>query len=84
MSQFEAYIILQELGGRAKSIDMKKRAREKYPDLMLYTYIDNRMTKLRKSGVVGWDAKTCQWFIKDHDYLKYRNIVVLDAKGKPK
>ncbi len=52
MSQFVVYMILKELGGKATTRQIKERALEKFPDLTLYSYVRNRLNKLKKKGFV--------------------------------
>jgi Fe2+ or Zn2+ uptake regulation protein len=52
MSQEEVYKILKELGGIATQKQIKQRAQEKFPNATLYTYVGNRLRKLRKNGYV--------------------------------
>jgi Fe2+ or Zn2+ uptake regulation protein len=48
LSQYEIYLILEELNGKATTSQIKKRAREKFPDYSLHTYVYDRLTKLEK------------------------------------
>lgn len=52
MSQKEIFIILKELGGRATTEEIKDCAKEKFPKFILYTYVTDRLKKLKKSGYV--------------------------------
>jgi uncharacterized membrane protein len=57
LSQQEVYLILKELGGEATTKQISIRAKEKFPDATLYTYVHNRLTKLEKNGYVKRIAK---------------------------
>jgi Fe2+ or Zn2+ uptake regulation protein len=63
MSQQLVLQLLQELGGVATSSQIVKLAREKYPDLSLWQYVNNRLRKLKKWGFIGYDAVTNNYFI---------------------
>lgn len=52
MSQEEVYKILKELGGEASTKQIRQRAKEKFPNASLYTYVGDRLNKLRKKGFV--------------------------------
>lgn len=52
MSQKEVYNIIRELGGKASTSEIKKRAREKFPNLSLHLYVNNRLTQLEKYGFI--------------------------------
>ena len=52
MSQGEVYRILEELGGEATTRQIRDRAKEKFPDLSLHTYVTDRLKKLRKKGYI--------------------------------
>ena len=52
MSQEDVLKILKELGGKATSSEIRKRAREKYPDRTLYLYVSDRLNKLEKWDVI--------------------------------
>lgn len=52
MSQHEVYKILEELGGIATTNQIKKKAREKYPQYTLYQYVTNRLNKLEGKGII--------------------------------
>jgi len=52
MSQTEILAILKELGGEATTKEIKKRAKEKFPDCTLHIYVKNRLLKLKKWGYV--------------------------------
>lgn len=52
MSQEDVLKILKELGGKATLFEIRKRAREKYPDRTLYLYVSNRLSKLEKWDVI--------------------------------
>ena len=52
MSQEEVYKILEELGGEATTKEIRKRAKEKFPDFSLHQYVGNRLRKLEKNGYV--------------------------------
>ena len=53
MSQKDIYEILKELGGEASVIEVRKRAKEKYPKRTLHMYVTNRLRKLQKWGYVN-------------------------------
>jgi uncharacterized protein YlbG (UPF0298 family) len=44
-------------------VKIRRLAREKYPDLLLWTYVGNRLRKLKKWGFIGYDAVTNKYFI---------------------
>ena len=52
MSQDDIYEILKELGGEASTSDIRKRAKEKFPDRSLYSYVTNRLKKMEKKGIL--------------------------------
>ena len=52
MSQEEVYKILEELGGEATTLEIRKRAKEKFPTFSLYQYVGNRLRKLEKNGYI--------------------------------
>jgi hypothetical protein len=53
MSQYEARIILLELGGVATTTEMKEKAREKFPHSTLHMYIGQRLRKMEEWGEVS-------------------------------
>lgn len=52
MSQHDVYLILKELGGKATTKQVSELAKEKYPNLSLHMYVNNRLRKLEKNGYV--------------------------------
>jgi uncharacterized membrane protein len=52
MSQKEVYEIIKELGGEATYREIKRRAKEKFPNLTLWQYVTDRLKKLEKKGYV--------------------------------
>ena len=92
MSQLEVFIILKELGGKATTSMISQRAKEKFPELSLHQYVNDRLKKLRDNGYISsnaeqWDArKKVVWRIVDESILTNRNIVQLssyqDSKGE--
>jgi hypothetical protein len=54
MSQTEVLKILYELGGEATLVEIKKRAKEKFPSATLHTYVIDRLKKLQKWGNVDY------------------------------
>ena len=52
MSQKEVYDIIKELGGEATYREIKRRAKEKFPNLTLWQYVTDRLKKLEKNGYV--------------------------------
>uniref|UniRef100_A0A7V3KNY3 Uncharacterized protein n=1 Tax=candidate division WOR-3 bacterium TaxID=2052148 RepID=A0A7V3KNY3_UNCW3 len=52
MSQKEVYEIIKELGGEATYSEIKRRAKEKFPNLTLWQYVTDRLKKLEKKGYV--------------------------------
>ena len=52
MSQKLVYELLKDLGGTASSKQIREFAKMKYPELSLYTYVTNRLNRLRKWGYV--------------------------------
>ena len=52
MSQRKIYLILKELGGTASQSDIRRYAKEKYPDSSLYLYITIRLRQLKKWGYI--------------------------------
>jgi len=72
MSQEEVFRILQELGGEATTSQIRKVAKEKFPDLSLSQYINNRLVKLEDYGFIERRIDECgetSWIIK-RDFLK--------------
>jgi hypothetical protein len=63
MSQQAVLQLLYDLGGSATSSEIIRLAREKYPDLSLWQYIGDRLRKLKRWGLVDYDAKTSKYFI---------------------
>jgi len=59
------YLILRELGGGATTKQISIRAKEKFPTLSLYLYVNNRLRKLEKNGYVKRTikGKECFWQI---------------------
>lgn len=53
MSQGEIYKILEELGGEATTIQIRNRAKEKFPHLSLHAYAADRLRKLRQKGYIA-------------------------------
>jgi hypothetical protein len=54
LSQKEIYEILKELGGEATLKEIKKRAKEKFPDLSLHLYASNRLLQLKRWGFIDF------------------------------
>lgn len=52
MSQKMIYDLLKELGGRAFPKEIAELAKKKYPDATLYSYVHDRLLRLRKWGFV--------------------------------
>ncbi len=67
MSQEDTFKILKELGGKATSLEISRRAKEKYPHRTLHHYVSTRLKDLAKWGFVikevGSDGKKI-WKIK--------------------
>jgi predicted transcriptional regulator len=55
LSQEAVYLILKELGGKATTKQIREKAKEKYPNLSLWMYVNNRLRKLENSGYVKGD-----------------------------
>jgi hypothetical protein len=69
MSQQIVLQLLQELGGVASSHEIRRLAREKYPNLTLWQYVGNRLLKLRKWGYIGYDVVTKKYFILQQEQI---------------
>lgn len=54
MSQKIVYQILEELGGKATFSDIKNKAKEKYPNYTLYTYVGQRLRGLKNWGYIEY------------------------------
>jgi Fe2+ or Zn2+ uptake regulation protein len=65
MSQEAIYLILKELGGKATTKQISEKAKEKYPNFALWSYVGNRLKKLEKNGYVKRDVagKEIVWSI---------------------
>jgi hypothetical protein len=57
LSQEEVYFILKELGGTASSKEIADRAKQKFPTLSLWSYVNKRLLQLEKKGYVQADRK---------------------------
>ena len=62
MSQEDILDIVRELGGEATSKIISKRAKEKFPNRTLYTYVRTRLNQLEKNGFI--EKKNEIWKIK--------------------
>jgi len=70
LSQRDVYEILKELGGKASTGEISKRAKEKYPTRSLHQYVSDRLNKLAKKDVVKrMEGEGAYWKIIDDDYL---------------
>jgi hypothetical protein len=56
-------VFLVELGGVATTAEIRKRAREKYPNFSLWKYVNDRLVKLKQRGDIAFDTKTGKYFI---------------------
>lgn len=61
MSQEDVLAILKELGGSATTAEIRALAKRKYPTRSLYTYIIDRLKRLRKWGDVDFVGE--KWVI---------------------
>ena len=70
MSQYKVYKIILELGGKASTGEIRELARKKFPDATLFMYVNNRLNKLEKKGIVKRiiTNSTSYWEIID-DYI---------------
>lgn len=80
MSQLEVLKILEELGGRARRVDISKKAKEKYPQYSLHLYVSDRLMKLRRSHTIEYDPLTREWFIPNYNYNNNNNNLITSAK----
>jgi Mn-dependent DtxR family transcriptional regulator len=80
MSQDETILILQELGGKATSSDIRRKAKEKFPRQTLWQYTGQRLTKLEKSNLVK-KTDDGAWELTDagRRYIEYRKL----GQGSP-
>lgn len=76
MSQIEVLIIVKELQP-CKQEAIKKRAKEKFPNLKLQNYVSKRLTDLRRRGAVTVDNKG-NWTVVDDSMLNQRNVREFD------
>jgi len=78
MSQTDVYNILKELGGKASSSDIKKIAKEKFPNRTLYMYVGNRLRKLERKKVIEiitMPGPEFFWKIIDYEYVTEENKI---------
>jgi len=61
MSRRKVFRLLQDLGGRATSKELKKAARRCYPGTTLYKYVSVRLKALEELGVVRLEGD--EWVI---------------------
>lgn len=54
MSQEDVLDILKEIGGSATITEIRDKAKSKYPTRSLYSYVGNRLHKLKKWGDVTY------------------------------
>lgn len=75
VSQDETILILQELGGKATSGEVSKRAKEKFPKQTLWQYTSQRLSKLFKSNLVR-KTDDGAWELTDAGkrYIEYRKL----------
>lgn len=52
LSQELVYLLLRELGGTAFTTEIRRLAKEKYPEATLYTYVADRLRRLAKWGYI--------------------------------
>jgi len=52
MSKIKTFKTLKELGGEATYQEIKKKAKEKYPNSTLHTYIIKRLRSLKDDKVI--------------------------------
>jgi Fe2+ or Zn2+ uptake regulation protein len=52
MSQEKVYEILKELGGKARTTEIRDRAKAKFPEATLYKYVGQQLNQLEKYGCV--------------------------------
>lgn len=76
MSQDEVMNIIRELGGKATSAEIRKRAKEKFPDATLYQYIADRLHKLEGKKVIARRKKNNEdlWVIIRDDLPKQESF----------
>jgi phosphoribosylaminoimidazole carboxylase (NCAIR synthetase) len=55
--------ILESLGGHATITQIREEAKLRYPSASLYNYAGQQLRKLRKWGVVTFDATKQEWMI---------------------
>lgn len=75
MSQSDVLELLYEFGGVATSKEIKELAKKKYPNRTLYTYVSNRLLKLKKWGTLDREKKDGEtiWRIKNWEHnIMYR------------
>jgi hypothetical protein len=63
MSQKTVYELLEELGGRATTLQIRNLAKERYPEFTLHSYVANRLRKLQQKGYIKYDTQSKQWII---------------------
>lgn len=60
MSQKDVYLIIKELGGTATFEQIKQRAKEKFPNYTLYTYVGQRLRALKNWGYISFEKERKQ------------------------
>lgn len=72
MSQKLVYQLLEELGGKATTRQIKALAKSKYPDISLHTYVYDRLIRLEKWGYIKSNKitnKKIEWeILQELDY----------------
>jgi hypothetical protein len=67
LSQRIVLELLKELGGTAKTRDISKLARSKYPDSCLYEFVGHKLERLASWGYVYNDRINGIWSIVDQN-----------------
>mgnify|MGYP001096394166 CR=1 FL=1 len=62
MSQKLVYELLKALGGKAKTGEISKLAKKRYPERSLHNYVSDRLHRLMKWGIIGRNNDG-EWFI---------------------
>lgn len=66
MSQELIYLIIKELGGTAHIGQIKELAKKKYPESTLYSYVNDRLRKLRGWGYIRKNSDSTYTIIKNY------------------
>lgn len=70
MSQDDTLRLLKEMGGEATSIEIREKAKKKYPKRALYMYISLRLKRLYERGIIDKIVvdKRVSWRIKKNKF----------------